>query len=235
MIASFLHNFVFIKTRKTGGTTVEMTLAPHCGAEDIVTAIGRDEELIRGSGVPLCRNFMRDPEAEQAFRDSMTPGKEGKRGIRRAVKRETVFTNHMIAGEIKRELPEAFWNKAFRFTIERHPYERVVSKAFYRYKSNKPFEEFLDEIVRDRRYSSFKYYSIDGSVVVDDIMRTENLHEDLRRVGKRIGIPIPDQLVRAKGTQRTDRRPAHEILTQEQKDIIADVCKREFELLGYQR
>ena len=105
MIASFLHNFIFIKTRKTGGTTVEMTLAPHCGPDDIITPIGRDEERLRGNGVPLCRNFMRDAEAEQDYRDSMTEGKEKKRGIRKTVKRGMVFENHMMAADIKKELP----------------------------------------------------------------------------------------------------------------------------------
>ena len=37
MIASYLYNYIFIKTKKTGGTTAEVTLAASCGPNDIVT------------------------------------------------------------------------------------------------------------------------------------------------------------------------------------------------------
>jgi hypothetical protein len=33
---------------------------------------------------------------------------------------------------------------------------------------------------------------------------------------------------------RADKRPAREILSDEQKDIIRMVCREEFELLGYE-
>jgi hypothetical protein len=39
MIASRLHNFIFIKTMKTAGTSIEMALSPHCGPDDILTPI----------------------------------------------------------------------------------------------------------------------------------------------------------------------------------------------------
>ena len=37
MIASFSCRFIFLKTRKTAGTSVELALSPACGPEDIVT------------------------------------------------------------------------------------------------------------------------------------------------------------------------------------------------------
>ena len=38
-IISFSHNFIFIKTRKTAGTSLEVYLAQECTSEDIVTPI----------------------------------------------------------------------------------------------------------------------------------------------------------------------------------------------------
>ena len=48
MIASHAHRFVFVKTRKTAGTSLEIALSRHCGPDDIVTRISpADEELPR--------------------------------------------------------------------------------------------------------------------------------------------------------------------------------------------
>lgn len=38
-IISFQHKFIFIKTAKTAGTSLEVHLAAHCGPQDIVTPI----------------------------------------------------------------------------------------------------------------------------------------------------------------------------------------------------
>ena len=47
MIVSHQHRFVFIKTRKTAGTSIEIALAEHCGPADIITPIDEVDEQIR--------------------------------------------------------------------------------------------------------------------------------------------------------------------------------------------
>ena len=37
MIISHKHKFIFIKTRKTAGTSIELFLSRFCGPEDIIT------------------------------------------------------------------------------------------------------------------------------------------------------------------------------------------------------
>jgi len=39
MIISHAHRFVFIKTRKTAGTSLEIARSRYCGARDVITAI----------------------------------------------------------------------------------------------------------------------------------------------------------------------------------------------------
>jgi hypothetical protein len=57
----------------------------------------------------------------------------------------------------------------------------------------------------------------------------------LRRVTQRLGIPMPQELPRKRATERDDNRPAREILSAEQRDIVFEHCRPEFELLGYER
>ena len=47
MIVSFQHEFIFVKTRKTAGTSIEMALTPFCGPDDIVTPIDPPDERSR--------------------------------------------------------------------------------------------------------------------------------------------------------------------------------------------
>jgi hypothetical protein len=235
MIASYLHNFIFIKTKKTAGTTVELTLGPICGPDDIVTPLnGMREEELRSNGRPICRNFMADPKAEERLlRLMMRKDHPALKKRRRLLERATYY-QHMTAQAAKQNLPAEFWQRAHKFTVERHPYERVVSKAYFKYKEDQPFDQFLDSIVREGRYTSHQFYMIDGEIAVDEIIRQENLHGDLKRLGAKLGFPVPDELARAKGITRTDRRPAHEILTEEQKKIIYETCRKEFEILQYE-
>ncbi|MBV9571791.1 MAG: hypothetical protein JO056_11170 [Alphaproteobacteria bacterium] len=233
MIASFLHNFIFIKTKKTAGTTVEMVLAPACGPDDIITPLGVLDEMARGKGEPLCRNFA-DPGIEDAARYAITSGSRRQMKSLKSLIHRTEFYNHMPASEIRDKLPKRFWLKAYKFTVERHPYEKAVSQAYFGYKDSEPFGTYLDRFVRRGKYSSFEMYSIDGEVVVQDFLRQERLADDLQAMAWKLGIPIANEIPRAKSGSRADRRPAREILSDGQKEIVYGFCKKEFELLGYE-
>jgi hypothetical protein len=236
VIASFLHNYIFIKTKKTAGSTIEAALAPSCGPDDIITALPLREELERGNGTVLARNFLPSRELEAEYREAM---KRRDRYRVLEILDQRRFRQHMPASEVRAGLPAEFWRAAFKFTVERHPYEKAVSLAYFKARkkmdsATESMESFIDRVVRKGGYENFPLYEIDGEVAVDELIRTENLDADLRRVGKRLGIPIPEQLARSKGSIRSDRRPAREILSEEQKRLIRHHCRREFELLGWE-
>ena len=234
MIASYLHNFIFIKTKKTGGSSVEMMLAPPCGPDDIITPLGNQAELARGNGEPLCRNFADDPAWEDELRTII----KGKRpqARRKAFEKEhkPKFFNHMPARQIKALVAPAFWDRAVKITSERHPYEKAVSLAYFSFKSGASFKAHLDRVVRGRGYAGHPLYSIGEQVVVEEFIRLETLGDDMRRVAARLGLPIPDEIARAKSRTRLDPRPAREILSDAQKGIVYANCKKEFDLLGYE-
>ena len=237
MIASFAKNFIFIKTRKTGGTTVEIALTPSCGPDDILSLITMEDEYLRlENGRVAARNYVGDPQLEADIAQAVLDRKPGRlRKLRKQADERGALRNHSSANEIRDKVPSDFWESAFKFTIERHPYEKVVSGVYWgaRDEKNKNLSELLDEKVAIRP-EDFRLYSIDGEVVVNEILRQENLEADLRRVADRLGITLPPAIPKAKGAFRTDRRSAHDILTTAQKKIIYDRHRRTFDLLGYE-
>lgn len=213
MIVSFSHNYIFIRTKKTASSTIEAVLKGSLRPGDI--AAGQTAAQLKG---------------DWKSRFGLNEG--------------DLFA-HMKAVHIQAGLSPEFWNSAFKFTSERHPYEKAVSLAFYRFgkreriaaKKGKILSEdfaiVLDQTVRTRLYRSFNFYAIEGRVVVDDFIRHENLAADLERIGRRLGIEIPEQLPCKKTAYKLDERPAAEILSDEQKHIIRETCREEFDLLGY--
>jgi hypothetical protein len=229
MIVSYSRNFIFIKTKKTAGSTVEAVLATGCTPGDNVTApsnkfIGMDIVNLNAS---LAANDQSDEEDENE--------KENRRRLRRS---GGVY-NHMTAAEARAIIDAAFWNDALKITVERHPYEKAVSQAFFRMgkarRKGMEFPEHLNHVVRYGDYVGFPRWTIEGKVAVDEFIRQENLQADLKRIGERLGMPMPAELPRFKSKKRLDRRPAHQILSDEQKEIVFTRCREEFEILGYER
>jgi hypothetical protein len=154
------------------------------------------------------------------------------------------FHTHTSAAKIKPYIRPRFWRGAFKFTSERHPYEKAVSLAYYqaskrdlgaeeRPQQPRDFENLVETVVKGGRYASFPDYSIDGFPVVSDFIRHESIEVDLNRIAEKLGLELPP-LGEFKTTQRKDRRPAREILTAAQKETVYRFCKPEFELLGYE-
>ncbi|MBV9570245.1 MAG: sulfotransferase family 2 domain-containing protein [Alphaproteobacteria bacterium] len=206
MIVSFQKNFVFIRTRKTASSTIETVLRQSLDSEDLFVG----------------KSTLRHPKGKDRARPQSNI--------------ETVAA-HMKAEDIAKLVPDSFWSGSFKFTSERHPYEKAVSLAYYNFgkaqQSEGDFAEFLDMTVRRGNYRSFDHYTIDGKVVVNDFIRHETLESDLKRIADIIGVLVPDDLPQKRTAFRADRRPAHEILTPEQKQQVYQRCREEFELLGY--
>jgi hypothetical protein len=238
MIASFSRRFVFLKTRKTAGTSVELALSSACGPEDIVTPISLEDEHLRvRDGVIGARNFA-DAEVMESYRTAvLTRNGDLHRAAMQRAKSEGFF-NHMPAAKVASRLPPDFWRSAFKFSIVRHPYERAVSSAYFRlHQHGAPVSEFpkwLDRVCDNPGFDDSKIYSIDAESVVDDMIRFESLEDDLRRICSRLSVDLPDQIPRAKSTMRLDRRPAREVLSDRQKQKIFERCRDTFLAFGYE-
>ena len=97
------------------------------------------------------------------------------------------------------------------------------------------FQTVLNKLIKNNMLDDRGKYTINGQLVVDEIIKFEELAIAFPRVLAKLGLTFDGDLPRAKTHQRVDRRSAHEILSQKQKDQIYRSCHATFEMLGYER
>lgn len=227
MIICHQYRFIFLKTSKTAGTSIEIALSKFCGEGDVITPISvADEAIRREQGFPGPRNY-RPPLAEYSLRDW---------GVALGTFRRKEFYNHIPAKKAKPLVDATVWNSYFKFCFARNPWDRIISQYYWRCPTEpRPsLDEFMTRKVLERLdRKGFGIYTIRGKVAVDRICRFERLQEELEEIRAQLGLPEPLVLPRAKGSFRADRRPYREIFDEGQRRRIADVFGRELALLGY--
>jgi len=243
MIVSYEHGYIFIKTVKVAGTSVEMALSSYCGPDDVITPVHPRDEVRRGLKMRRPQNFALDPALERAYADAID-----RRDFKsiwelfRELEKKSRFFNHMSVAKIRREVGETFWRRAFKFTIDRNPYDVVVSKALWKIHDadfslvpdDAVIRQAIDEAIKTG-VPNIDKYRIDGVVAVDRVLRYENLNADLASIADRIGVDISRRLPRAKSKSRKPDQTTARLLTPDQRQRIAERYAETFDLLGYLR
>jgi hypothetical protein len=223
MIISHTHKYIFIKSWKTAGTSVEAALSHYCSGDDIVTPLGDYQ-------------FNRD-EKNEWVHQSMNAGE---------------FHQHDTALTIKNRVPAEIWNNYFKFSIARNPWERVVSSFDWHSRRNPefvprkrlfhkfgfPFNE-LKEIrkifsryVKEDVKTNDDFYLIDGQLCVDYVIRYENLDENLKEICRMIGLPEITLPLLKSGFRKKSFHYT-EYYDDESIEIVAERHKNDIRLFGY--
>lgn len=230
MIISHAHRFVFIKTSKTAGTSIEIGLSQFCGASDVITTIlPPDQALRRGLGYPGPQNHLA-PWWDYRVRDV------GRLALRR--ERLARFTSHMSATDVRTRIGDEMWDDYFTFCFERNPFERTISQ--YHWWAGRGLDHGLSSFIdsgaglRSLKMRGSGLYRENGEIIVDKVYRYEDLVDALEDIRRRLALPAPVTLPRAKGTHRTDRRPYAEVLTPEHQDRIRSRFSEEIRTFGYE-
>jgi hypothetical protein len=229
VIISHKFKFIFIKTVKTGGTSVEIALSKHLGDDDVITPISAEDEAIRqqlgyrgpqNCWLPVHRGYL---------------GSLSRLFLKR--QRKLKYFNHIGAESIRSHIGHSIWNKYYKFCFSRNPWDRAISLYYWRYQSE-PRPTFSDFIRSDgfrnivRR--GWDLFSIDGEVVVDRVCAYENLVTELEQVRQTVGIPEPLELPNAKSRYRRGQTLHPAELPRRDIDLISAVASSEIKLMGYQ-
>lgn len=171
------------------------------------------------------------------------------------------FKRHFKATEIRDKIGRDTYDAYFKFTIERNPWDKIVSRywsyaglgkqkfirRFYKQLpqmlTGKPltFDQWFALRVLQRNTIGFGHYKFprhydcytDGDdLIVDFIGRHEHLDAHVAILSGRLGVPIT--LDKAFGAKRhKERVPYTELFDERKRRIVEDYFKKDLALLGY--
>ena len=233
MIISHEHKFIFLKTRKTAGTSVELALRQLCGPDDVIAPIGDAEERRQQS----LHYQGRPPQNWRVHGWWQSPRPLFKRYWFRFSPGDYGFYNHIPAKQARALLnDDRAWRSYFKFAFERNPWDRQVSAYHFRYRDAKDALPFSSYMRRRRRawINNYEIYSIDGTPCVDFIGRFESLDADLRKALQQTGLSFDQEFPRAKTNFRGNEKHYRDYYDDETRKIVADWYAPEIGLLHYE-
>ncbi len=225
MILCHRHRFIFLKTWKTGSTSIELGLGGVCGPDDVITPVGHDEKL-RVGPPPQNQNLPMKRWPLTAYALMAIGRSRAEAGVK--------FFNHMRGEQVKRMVPAAVWRDYVKISIERNPWDREVSHYFWRNRDPNTRPTFRDYVLNDdrKKINNWSIYTIDDKIVADVMLHTETLSEDYGKLSARLGVDLP-ALPSAKSNYRRDHRPYRELYDAETRAVIEKRYAREIEAFGY--
>jgi hypothetical protein len=215
VLVSHRHRFIYSKTAKTAGTSVEAYFEPYCMAEgEWSPSHSRDEYESRHGII--------------GFRGRKRPA-----GCR--------WWSHMDAALIRQQVGEELWSSYLKFCVVRNPYDKCVSHFYFRGGRTQPADAAAGEPARFEQWLETAgprmdrgNYLIDGKLCMDVILKYETLHADLERLCARLGIPWrPELLPRLKSGQRPPGATVDALYTPRAREIVRKAFAFELDQFGY--
>lgn len=226
MLVSHRYKFIYTKTVKTAGTSVESFFERFCMPDGMWKQVHERDEYESPAGII-------------GFRGKNAP-------------QNTKWYNHMSAEEIRRILGDNIWNAYFKFCVVRNPYEKCIS-AFDHF--GRDFQagnstlydseltslgmtseqlRFLDYIRHDAPIDQNKYL-INGDFCLDDVIRYESLESDIERICQHLHLPfeLPYLPTFKKGFRRPEAT-ASALFTELSRQEVEKRFAFEIQFFGYE-
>jgi len=220
MIISHKYKFIFIKTHKTASTSVCIDLGDKCADTDIVSSLAEHDK----------ENEIAKKHRPRNYENFKTRSKN---------------ISHITIEEVRSCLKnEKIFNNYFKFCVEREPVDKMLShflwhhrerckdKLFWKRNVDFIWQEWVKIPMQHRNYN-FDWWTIDGELAVDKILRYENLNKELKETCKNLGFDI-ELTSKAKASHRRGENKIEEpIITKEQIEFIYDKHKYSNKFTGY--
>jgi len=221
-----------------------MALSRFLGPEDVITPITRNDELDGyRRGFRTAQHFEKRPgqlhPAEWGRWAQASLRHMVRRGEKRVMARNQFpkrYWNHMSAEQIRARIGPETWDSYFKFTVERNPWDKVVSAYYWDRKQERslPFREFV--LSGTPLESQFDRYAVSGRVAMDRILRYDRLYAGLTELSERLALPEDVGETMKSMAAKGGYRPSREVqaLYDEETRELVEICfAREIRLLGF--
>lgn len=173
------YNLLFLKPRKVAGTSFEIALSKFASHEDIITPIERKDESIRQ------RLQYRGPQNYRLRWREVFDLPRSERLVALAQRRTPYcFYNHIDAEDVREKLGNTVFDKAFKVSIVRNPFDKLVSQYYWFTRSSTPRPTFSTWLRARPTFinDSYAQYFVDGNNIVDFFIRYDKFEEDIRKL-----------------------------------------------------
>lgn len=234
MLLSHTKKFIYLKTKKTAGTSTEVLFQKWCVTEDISTKshdeLHYSDELISEAGIV---------------------------GARGSNASDFTFFNHMPAVRIIEHVGIDTWNEYFKFVNVRNPFSRAVSQFFWRrpWKQSRAevrelkqthsqsevlpdlpiLQQSLTEMLREVKRPAVEKFLKTGHPL-DYYIKYENLAEDIEQVARKLQLPDFEvsQLPTLKAGSWLRVYPDYRVLfTDESRQLVTDTYQDWLDAFDY--
>jgi len=213
VIVSHKYRFIFLRTEKTGGTSLTRALWPVLGEAD----------MRLGSQRPWWAPY--------------SPIHHG--ALKRHLPEVFGPHAHATAAQMRRVLGRRIFDGYFKFAVERNPWDRQISLYNHRCWKTGRSPDF-DADMRSAWYRNTEYcrlnnwsiYAIGNTVVADRVLRYETLAHDIARLLDDLGI---EETVRMPHLRqyRPSRSHYSTYYSRRTRDLVARWYAREIDAFGY--
>jgi hypothetical protein len=211
MIISHKHKFIFIKTNKTAGTSLEIALSAICGDDDVITPLAKQDEVYRKY------KHYKGPQNYQ-------------------LNESNSFRAHSPASDIKANINSKVWNSYFKFCFERNPWDKVISHYFWR-KSQYNYASISEYFAAGelQKIKTLELYEIDDQLAVDKIFKYEELNVALKFLSHKLMLPnvLKMPLYKSKSNFRPAGSTYQQLLTADEAKLISQHFAKEIALMNY--
>ena len=211
MIISHKHKYIFFKTRKTAGTSLQIALSEFCGDDDIITGSHKfygEETEKHFSGINMDKFWTDHP--------------------------------HPTLKETKMFLGEDIWNSYFKFAFVRNPYEIAVSRYYWERRGKLKIDDcsidnfrmwVKNELVNKSFDLMYPYIVDNGLIDLDFIGRYETLQDDVDYLSKIINLP-EIKLGQNKSGYR-DKLHYSKHYDEESKNMVSNFFEKDLNMFNY--
>ena len=235
MIISFKYKFIFIKSYKTAGSSIENYLYPYLNNKDIL-APTEDYNGINCWGDFDAKNI------EYHF---------GEEFLKKKINYKMKYFAHMPIWLVKERLKPLsdklnydIFKNFYKFGVIRNPLDTIVSHYYWQNSSDNhqsksiTFEDVLKELEANK-FPSYGLLNLNKlmdknskNILCDKVLKYENLNEDLAVVFNKLGIPFDGELKIFK--KKSHRKKNYEsFYNGDTKKMIDKYFSREIEMFSY--